>query len=297
MIIKLDNISVRYRNSNKNALNNISFSMEENSIVSIVGHNGAGKSTLINSIMKNLSYKGNISYGFPEKELYKWVRVQSQTSTFEKKSKVKDIFSLYTSILGETQNIDELLKSVDMLSFKNSYIEKLSGGEKQKIAVLLATLGSPKLIILDELTTGLDAMSRRTIWDLLNKLHKEKNISILLTSHFLDEVEYLSDNVIVIENGSLKLSGTPKEIIKNAFNGKKLASCLIDTHFNFNGLKYTYTQNDNKLYIEYCENEEKNLYDNIRICGGFDIQMKNRNFEEAFLKIVGYKLNEKGDTK
>ena len=296
-ILKIENVSVRYKNAKQNALENVSFEMAENSIVSIVGHNGAGKSTLIQAIMKNLSYQGNIEYGFPAKELYRWVRVQSQTSAFETKAKVKDIIKLYIDILGGEQGVNELLASVEMEQFKNSYIEKLSGGEKQKIAVLLATIGSPKLIILDELTTGLDAMSRRMIWDLLNKIRREKRVSILLTSHFLDEVEYLSDHVIVIEHGKVKLTGSPDEIIKAAFQGKKQASCLVDTGFHFSGLKYPHSQQDNKLFVEYLEAQEKDVYDNLKVCGGFDVQMKNRTFEEAFLKIIGYQLNEEGETK
>lgn len=297
MILDIKDVSVRYKNAAKNALSNVSLSVPENSIISIVGHNGAGKSTLINAIMKNISYDGRITYGFPEKELYKWVRVQSQTSTFESKAKVKDILQLYIEILGGEQTVDSLLDSVEMSPFKNSYVEKLSGGEKQKIAVLLATIGTPKLIVLDELTTGLDTMARRMIWDLLNKIRRERNVAILLTSHFLDEVEYLSDQVVVIEHGEVKLTGSPAEIISDAFAGRKQASCLVDTAFRFSGLKFPYTQQDNKVFIEYREDQEREVFDNLKICGGFDVQMKQRTFEDAFLKIVGYQLNEQGEAK
>lgn len=297
MILNIKNLSVRYKKASENALTNISFPVEDNSIISIVGHNGAGKSTLINCIMKNLSYSGSIEYGFPEKELYQWVRVQSQTSTFEKKSKVKDILELYIHVLGSDQTVDELLEIIEMTPFKNSYLEKLSGGEKQKIAVILATIGNPKLIVLDELTTGLDAMSRRMIWDLLNKIRKEQNVSILLTSHFLDEVEYLSDQVVVMEHGQVKLTGTPSQLIENAFQGKKQASCLVDTDFRFSGLNFSYYQEGNKLYVEYEEEKEREVFDNLKLCGGFDIQMKNHTFEEAFLKMVGYQLNGQGERK
>lgn len=296
MILQLNNVSVRYRKAQKNAVDNISFHVPEKSIVSIVGHNGAGKSTLLNAIMNNLPYQGTIEYVFPKSELYKWARVQSQSSTFEKKAKVKDILALYINVLGAQDTVDSLLSSVDMLAFKNSYLEKLSGGEKQKIAVLLATIGSPKLILLDELTTGLDAVSRRMIWDLLNKLRREKNLSILLTSHFLDEVEYLSDYVIVVEHGRVKLTGTPQQIIEKAFSGKKLATCLIDTNFYFGGLSHPYTQENNKLQVEYLEEQEKDVFDQLKICGGFDIQMRSHTFEDAFLKTIGYQLDEKGDS-
>jgi ABC-2 type transport system ATP-binding protein len=297
MLLNLKDVSIRYHKADKNAVTGVSFSIEENSIVSIVGHNGAGKSTLIQAIMQNLNYAGSITYGFDKNELYKYIRVQTQTSTFEKNAKVKDIIQLYIELLDSQETVDELLQSVQMLPFKNAYLEKLSGGEKQKIAVLLAMIGNPKLIILDELTTGLDVMSRRMIWDLLNKIRKEKGVSILLTSHFLDEVEYLSDYVIVMEQGTIKLQGTIRDIIDNAFAKQKLATCLVDSSFRFPNLKYAYKQQSNKLMIEYKEDHEKDVFDNLKICGGYDIQLQQRTFEDAFLKMIGYELYEKGETK
>lgn len=296
MLLNLKDVSIRYHKADKNAVTGVSFSIEDHSIVSIVGHNGAGKSTLIQAIMQNLNYAGSITYGFDKNELYKYIRVQTQTSTFEKNAKVKDIIQLYVELLDSQETVDKLLQSVQMLPFKNTYLEKLSGGEKQKIAVLLATIGNPKLIILDELTTGLDVMSRRMIWDLLNKIRKEKGVSILLTSHFLDEVEYLSDYVIVMEQGTIKLQGTVRDIIDNAFAKQKLATCLVDSSFRFTNLKYAYKQQSNKLMIEYKEEQEKDVFDNLKISGGYDIQLQQRTFEDAFLKVIGYELDEKGET-
>lgn len=297
MLLNLKDVSIRYHKANKNAVTGVSFSIEDHSIVSIVGHNGAGKSTLIQAIMQNLNYAGSITYGFDKNELYKYIRVQTQTSTFEKNAKVKDIIQLYIELLDSQETVDGLLQSVQMLPFKNAYLEKLSGGEKQKIAVLLATIGNPKLIILDELTTGLDVMSRRMIWDLLNKIRKEKGVSLLLTSHFLDEVEYLSDYVIVMEQGTIKLQGPVRDIINNAFAKQKLATCLVDSSFRFTNLKYAYKQQSNKLMIEYKEEQEKDVFDNLKISGGYDIQLQQRTFEDAFLKVIGYELDEKGETK
>lgn len=297
MLLNLKDVSIRYYKADKNAVTGVSFSIEENSIVSIVGHNGAGKSTLIQAIMQNLNYAGSITFGFDKNELYKHIRVQTQTSTFEKNAKVKDIIQLYIELLDSQETVDDLLQSVQMLPFKNAYLEKLSGGEKQKIAVLLATIGNPKLIILDELTTGLDVLSRRMIWDLLNKIRKEKGVSLLLTSHFLDEVEYLSDYVIVMEQGTVKLQGTIRDIIDEAFAKQKLATCLVDSSFRFTNLKYAYKQQSNKLWIEYKEEHEKDVFDNLKICGGYDIQLQQRSFEDAFLKMIGYELDEKGETK
>ncbi|WP_020616194.1 ABC transporter ATP-binding protein [Paenibacillus daejeonensis] len=297
MLLELKEVSVRYRGAERNAVDRVSFSVEENQIVSIVGHNGAGKSTLIQAIMQDIHYAGQITYGFPEKELYKWIRVQTQTSTFEKKAKVKDMVQLYIQLTDSRETVEALLESVQMQDFKHAYLEKLSGGEKQKIAVLLATIGSPKLIILDELTTGLDVVSRRMIWDLLNKIRRDKGISILLTSHFLDEVEYLSDDVIILERGAVKQHGTVGELVEHAFDRSKLATSLTDSSFRYADLRYKYTKHKNKLMIEYRVEQERDVFDNLQACGGYDIRLQQRTFEEAFLKLIGYQLDEKGETK
>lgn len=297
MLLNVKDVSVRYRGAERNAVDGVSLTVEENQIVSVVGHNGAGKSTLIQAIMQNVNHEGEISYGFGRNELYRWVRVQTQTSTFERKAKVKDIVQLHIELLESRETVNSLLESVQMLPFRDAYLEKLSGGEKQKIAVLLATIGNPKLMILDELTTGLDAMSRRMIWDLLNKIRKEKNVGILLTSHFLDEVEYLSDYVVVMESGAVKLHGTVRDLVDHAFGGKKRATCLTDAGFRYDDLPYDYTRHKNKVQIEYREEQERDVFENLKACGGYDIQLQQRTFEEAFLTMTGYGLNEKGETK
>lgn len=108
-----------------------------------------------------------------------------------------------------------LLKEFNMEYTANVFMSSLSGGEKQKISIILALIPQPDVIFLDELTTGLDTVSRREIWQYLLKL-KEKNVTILLTSHYMDEVENLCDRICILKNGREVISGSINEVIKSS---------------------------------------------------------------------------------
>ncbi|KAF1295116.1 hypothetical protein BAU15_05005 [Enterococcus sp. JM4C] len=289
------NLYLRYKNQPRNALSDVTFSLNENEIVSIVGHNGAGKSTLIKAIVDLVPSEGEIRYSFDKKDLPKNVHVQMQTSIFEKGIKVKEIIELYIALYESNETVDELLDLFQIQKLKNGYLDKLSGGEKQKVSILLAVIGNPKLIIFDEITTGLDSVARRMIWDLLKKIKEERKITMVLTSHFLDEVEYLADRVLVMEEGRIIKEGTVADIVKEAFEDKRSAVFLMDSNFDYEHFPYEHSTSGNKIVLNYTKTEEKAVYGAIVNCGGFDIQLKDYSFEEAFLKTIGYTLGEKGE--
>ncbi|WP_416147606.1 ABC transporter ATP-binding protein [Salipaludibacillus sp. HK11] len=279
-------------------LNNIEFEVEKGSIFAILGHNGAGKSTLINCIMNLTNYDGEIAYSFDKSQLYKKVGLQMQSSSFEGGAKVKDLCLLYKRILKTNVNIDELLNEFELLDFKNNYITKLSGGERQKLSILLTLIGDPEMIIFDEITTGLDVVARRKIWNIIKKINKDRGITVVLTSHFLEEIEFLADNVFIIEKGTKKIKGTVKEIINNTFGQKKLVSFILDKgnakelskQFDLN------TDEEGRYSIEFAPSNEGHVLNVLSKLGAQDILMKNYTFEDAFLKNLGYVINQKGET-
>ncbi len=115
----------------------------------------------------------------------------------------------------EADDYKRLLKEFSLEKIENNYVSTLSGGEKQKLAILLSLLPKPEVVFLDELTTGLDAEARRGVWKKLSELKKE-NITILLTSHYMDEVEELCDKICIIKNGKEVISGTVEEVISSS---------------------------------------------------------------------------------
>jgi len=269
--------------------------LKKGEIYSILGHNGAGKSTLIKAIMDLVDYDGEIVMAFDQDLLYKNVSVQLQMNSFEDGVKVKEICKLYKDLLKSDFNIDNLLEEFDLKDHSNQFVNDLSGGQKQKLTILLTILNNPEIIIFDELTTGLDVVARRKIWEILRRINKEKQTTLILTSHFLDEVEYLADNILILEKGKVKVVGKVGEIINNLFDGKKKAEFIINDQFKFGKFSFDFNRYQEKLTVEYDMIDEKVLYENINECGGSNITMKNYTFEDAFLRILGYELGKDGE--
>ena len=118
----------------------------------------------------------------------------------------------YASLYERPSDYKELLHSFGLSDLKKSYINKLSGGEKQKLSVVLALIGNPEIVFLDELTTGLDVAARREVWRTLKHL-KEKGLTIFLTTHYMEEAQALCDHVCIIKSGEKVIEGTIAEIV------------------------------------------------------------------------------------
>lgn len=295
MSLVINQLKKRY--GNIQVLKGVNFEVKQGEIFAILGRNGAGKTTLINALMQLTVYEGEIVYDFNKKDLYKNISLQLQTSQFEEGAKVLETCKLYKALLRSDVNLDNLLDELELLNFKNNYIKTLSGGQKQKLSIVLTLIGQPKIIIFDELTTGLDTIARRGIWDLLKKINKINHTTIILTSHFLDEVEYLADRVMILDNGIAIKIDTVNNIIDNLFESKKKIQFKIsDIDRGNNKFSFQFwLLRDNLFETEYTNVEENAVLSEIIKNNGFDINMKSFSFEDAFLKIMGYKLTNEGE--
>ncbi|MEN2466995.1 ABC transporter ATP-binding protein [Ornithinibacillus sp. JPR2-1] len=298
-MINIQNLSKSY--GRKQVLKDTSFTVNNGEIFAILGHNGAGKTTLIKCIMKLIPYSGEIDYEFPEKDIYKNISLQMQSSVYEEGAKVYEICNLYKQLQKSDIDIDELLDEFDLLSFKKTNINNLSGGEKQKLSILLTLINKPKVIIFDEITTGLDIVARRKVWGLIKKVNQEYNTTIILTSHFLDEVEYLANRIVILEKGEVTLKGSVGEIVQQTFGNKKKISFVVPNLVPNvkDGLLEQelgiVTRDGNRFMIEYDAEQEAEILEKIKESNGTDIYIKNYSFEDAFLKNLGYVINEKGE--
>ncbi|MFP4698621.1 MAG: hypothetical protein ACLFMO_07935 [Eubacteriales bacterium] len=147
-----------------------------------------------------------------------------------------------------------------MLGSTNKYINQLTGGQKQKLSVILTLIRELKIIIFDEITTGLDIVGRRKIWNLIRQIRQERNITIILTSYFLDEVENLADKVIVLEQGIKTLEGTVGSLIKEQFGDKKKTEYTIHDKTILKQVGFSYVQkidDKNRYGMTYSEKEKK----------------------------------------
>jgi ABC-2 type transport system ATP-binding protein len=213
--IRVQNLVKKY--GNFLAVNDVSFSIKEGEIFGIIGPNGAGKTTIVECISGlRVTDSGSISiYGLsPEKdrnEIRKFLGVQLQESELPPRIKVGEAVNLFASFYPSPLDPDDLLESLGILKFKSSNFKSLSGGQKQRLSIALALVGNPKIAILDELTTGLDPEARRETWSLIEGI-RDRGVTVILVTHFMDEAERLCDRIALINHGRLVVLDTPEAI-------------------------------------------------------------------------------------
>lgn len=218
-IISVTHLKKSY--GSKRAVDDISFEVEQGSIFGLLGHNGAGKSTTIECILGTKKFEsGDIkvlsqSSLTNRKQLFQRVGVQFQNAAYQYKIKVKEICEINHSLYSEASDWKAMLGEFGLADKMDSFVDDLSGGERQKLYIILAVMHNPELVFLDELTTGLDPQARRDVWKYIRGL-KEAGTTIFLTSHFMDEVEHLCDHIAILKKGKILISGTVDEVIQKS---------------------------------------------------------------------------------
>nr|WP_189182652.1 ABC transporter ATP-binding protein [Microbispora rosea] len=214
-IITVDHLRKTY--GTRVAVEDVSFSVEEGEIFGIVGRNGAGKTTTVECVAGlRTPTSGTITV---EADLKEQVGVQLQECTLPDKIRVGEALALYASFYSRPADWRALAEEAGL--DPRAPFAKLSGGQRQRLSVALALVGSPRVAILDELTTGLDPRARRETWDLVARI-KERGVTVLLVTHFMEEVERLCDRVAVISRGRVRAVDTPAGLIARAGGEQRL---------------------------------------------------------------------------
>lgn len=202
----------------KVVLEGISFDVEQGSVFGLLGHNGVGKSTTIECLLGIKPFEnGEVTVlgqdpRMNRKQLFQKVGVQFQNTAYQPKIKVKEVCEINHSLYENPSDWQTMLEDFGLAAKANSLVSNLSGGEQQKLCIILAIMHNPQLVFLDELTTGLDPKARRDVWAYIQRL-KEDGTTILLTSHYMDEVEKLCDKIAILQEGNILISGTVAEIV------------------------------------------------------------------------------------
>lgn len=200
------------------AVQGLDLSVTQGTVFGLLGANGAGKSTTIECMLGTRKFDaGTVSILgmnplLQRKRLFENVGVQLQEANYQDKVTVAELCEVTQSLYRNAADYGELLKQFGIFDKAKSMVKELSGGQRQKLFIVLALIPQPKVVFLDELTTGLDAKARREVWKILSDL-KEKGLTIFLTSHFMDEVEALCDTICILKKGKSVFYGTVEEAI------------------------------------------------------------------------------------
>lgn len=284
------------------AVDNISFNVEQGTIFAFLGPNGAGKSTTINTLCTihdktsgELRINGNDVSNQKDK-VRNDIGIVFQESTLDGKLTIEENLKLHCDFYNVPwsevkERIDFVLELVDIMNWKKAPVDSLSGGMKRRVEIARGLVHFPKVLFLDEPTTGLDPQTRANVWDYIHKLQKQKNITIFLTTHYMEEAE-ICNKVAIIDHGKIVAHDTPDNLKKKFTSTTlKIRTSSQDNllqHLNESYLKYK--QDDGQVTV-FATNIEKVL----GIISTFkesieDIEISKGTLNDVFIAITGKEI-------
>lgn len=280
MQIKIINLMKKYGNSV--ALKNITFRIEDKTITALLGPNGAGKTTTINILAGLLKpddgeiYYGDLDFLTNSNKIKSIIGLVPQYNNIDKDLTLYQNLLIHSILFGVKKNeiknrIEEILNFTGLTNHKNKEAGKLSGGMKRRLVIGRAILHRPKILFLDEPTVGLDPATRRHIWDFVKNINKNFGCTVVLTTHYIEEAELLSDYVYFIDKGEIIKHGKP-ENLKNEM-GKYALEIFIE----------------GKTREEYFESKTEAI-ERLKQLTYVDMaKIREVNLEDVYLKLTGKK--------
>ena len=234
--IKVENVVKRY--GTFEAVKGVSFSVANGEIFGLLGPNGAGKSTLIRmmtTLIPITAGKAIVAGHDVEKDpdaVRRMIGVIPQALTSDPDLTVEENLSIYAKLYSvpraeRIKNIDDVLEAVDLTKWRGAQTKTLSGGMRRRLEIARGLVHNPKIFFLDEPTTGLDPVSRVAVWEMLDNLRKTRQLTMLLTTHYMEEADKLCDRIAIVDHGNLVALGTPIEL-KNSVPGAN----VVEVHFD-----------------------------------------------------------------
>ena len=300
VVLEAKNLEKRFKDFV--AVNKINFKVKEGEVFGFLGPNGAGKTTTM-KIIQCVSPKtsGDLKvFGLDvnehPREIKQHMGVVPQMDNLDPDFSVIENLIQYSSyfdipIEEAKKRANDLVDYVQLNDKKESPIDKLSGGMKRRLVLARAMINNPKLLILDEPTTGLDPQARHLIWEKLKDL-SSRGITVILTTHYMEEAARLCDRIVIMDNGKILVEGTPKNLIKKhvgdhiieAENTIEIKTCLEK-----NNIEYEIANESVEIYSENVPHITNLI---LKKCTNSSVTARPATLEDVFLKLTGRKLRE-----
>ena len=287
------------------AVDDVSLSVAEGEIFGILGPNGAGKTTTVECVMGLRSPDAGsirvmgLDPGQDREDLHVIVGAQLQESALPPKLRVGEILDLYRSFYRAPADVGELVDALGLAGKRKDYYRSLSGGQRQRLSIALALIGRPKIAVLDEMTTGLDPQARRTTWDLIEGV-RNRGVTILLVTHFMEEAERLCDRVALIDAGHVVALDSPAGLAARASGGTTMRfvpSAPFDDRLLSKLPEVRAVTRTGSHVVVTGTGELVNAVILTLAAAGVtarDVQLDSSTLEDAFVKLTGRHLHEEG---
>ena len=294
--ITVNNLTKKY--DDFTAVDNISFDVEEGELFAFLGENGAGKSTTINILCTILGKSAGDVRVFgrelskEDDEIRKLIGIVFQNSVLDKKLTVGENLMTRGAYYGLSRaqikaRLEPYMEDFEIGEIWNRKYEKLSGGQRRRVDIVRALINDPKILFLDEPTTGLDPKSRKIVWDHIIKLKKEKQLTIFLTTHYMEETAD-ADEVKILEHGRIIASGTPAEL-KSRYASSRLVWYTDKSRSSEDIISgYDYSYDADHYNIKFKGSVTDLLYRNSRMIT--DYEVIKGSMDDVFLNLTGREM-------
>lgn len=305
-VIEIKNVSKSFKTVH--AVKDLSLTIYQGEYVALLGPNGAGKTTLIEMIEGiQTQDKGEIilmgkKWKDHQSDLHHLIGLSFQETKFIDKLNCEETLQLFASFynLGK-ERTEEVLDLVNLQAKRKSHTVNLSGGQRQRLALGIALLNNPKILLLDEPTTGLDPGARRDIWDILEKLRKEFGTTMILTTHYMEEAEYLCDRILIMDKGEFLAEGTLNELILKYGEGEIIdisldrpVSLLTDSVPGIRNIRWETPSLKGKVFVDNIAETLPHLLNYITAHQAKILELGSRKMtlDDLFISMTGRHLHE-----
>ena len=274
------------------AVDGVSFAVREGSCFGLLGPNGAGKTTTIELIEGvKPATAGEVYYqGQPAGRRFREeVGIQFQNTALQDYLTVGETLRMFSKLYSRRASLDRVIDECSLRELLSRDNRKLSGGQRQRLLLGIALVNDPKIVFLDEPTTGLDPQARRNFWSLVERI-RDNGTTIILTTHYMDEAQVLCDEIAIMDHGRIVTQGNPETLLRDRYRSVIIEVPLEDVNGDLSGLDHRVLAEAGRLEIETDDvNDSLEKLAN-HVHGLNRLKIRQPNLEDLFLDLTGHSL-------
>lgn len=292
MTIALEARNLRKHYPGVVAVDGVSFAVSEGICFGLLGPNGAGKTTSVEIIEGVTPASSGEVYYYGEiagRKFRQEAGIQFQNTALQDFITVGETIEMFRTLYDRRADFDEIIEQCSLGDLLDRDNRKLSGGQRQRLLLAVALVNRPKIIFLDEPTTGLDPQARRNFWDLVQSI-RAGGSTIVLTTHYMDEAQVLCDEIAIMDSGKIVTQGTPDALLKKQYDGLIIELPISDLTGDMSGIEHTVLDNLGIIEIITTDVSASLQQLSAHVTDLNQIKIRQPNLEDLFLDLTGHKL-------
>lgn len=274
------------------AVNDVSFEVRAASCFGLLGPNGAGKTTTVEIIEGVTPASSGEVYYFGERAGARFreeAGIQFQNTALQDFLTVRETLQMFQSLYNRQADLEHIIRECSLEDLQDRDNRKLSGGQRQRLFLAVALVNKPRLVFLDEPTTGLDPQARRNFWDLVSRIRAD-GTTIILTTHYMDEAQLLCDAIAIMDFGKIITNGSPAELLRQRYQSVIIELPLEDVSGDLQSIEHRVVKEKGVIEIS-TDDVNSSLRDLAsRVTGLNRLQIRQPNLEDLFLDLTGHSL-------